>query len=143
MIVQLDRKYYSYNFACWLRRNMRMEILSGLRRYSTYYMDKYLEKQYLNKNINVKNIVLKCSNSLYIDVFKDYLTISISGFEKYEDIPLAALANMITFGALGVRGIPILSSVFNRVSNNVFEYYKRYNPIFIAREISDVDKIVR
>jgi hypothetical protein len=121
---------------------MRMEILSGLRRYSTYYMDKYLEKQYLNKNINVKNIVLKCSNSLYIDVFKDYLTISISGFEKYEDIPLAALANMITFGALGVRGIPILSSVFNRVSNNVFEYYKRYNPIFIAREISDVDKIV-
>jgi hypothetical protein len=142
MIVQLDRKYYSYNFACWLRRNMRMEILSGLRRYSTYYMDKYLEKQYLNKNINVKNIVLKCSNSLYIDVFKDYLTISISGFEKYEDIPLAALANMITFGALGVRGIPILSSVFNRVSNNVFEYYKRYNPIFIAREISDVDKIV-
>ena len=142
MIVQLDRKYYSYNFACWLRRNMRMEILSGLRRYSTYYMDKYLEKQYLNKNINVKNIILKCSNSLYIDVFKDYLTISISGFEKYEDIPLAALANMITFGALGVRGIPILSSVFNRVSNNVFEYYKRYNPIFIAREISDVDKIV-
>lgn len=142
MIVQLDRKYYSYNFACWLRRNMRMEILSGLRSYSTYYMDKYLEKQYLNKNINVKNIVLKCSNSLYIDVFKDYLTISISGFEKYEDIPLAALANMITFGALGVRGIPILSSVFNRVSNNVFEYYKRYNPIFIAREISDVDKIV-
>ena len=142
MIVQLDRKYYSYNFACWLRRNMRMEILSGLRRYSTYYMDKYLEKQYLNKNINVKNIVLKCSNSLYIDVFKDYLTISISGFEKYEDIPLAALANMITFGALGVRGIPILSSVFNRVSNNVFEYYKRYNPIFIARGISDVDKIV-
>ena len=142
MIVQLDRKYYSYNFACWLRRNMRMEILSGLRRYSTYYMDKYLEKQYLNKNINVKNIVLKCSNSLYIDVFKDYLTISISGFEKYEDIPLAALANMITFGALGVRGIPILSSVFNRVSNNLFEYYKRYNPIFIAREISDVDKIV-
>ena len=142
MIVQLDRKYYSYNFACWLRRNMRMEILSGLRRYSTYYMDKYLEKQYLNKNINVKNIVLKCSNSLYIDVFKDYLTISISGFEKYEAIPLAALANMITFGALGVRGIPILSSVFNRVSNNVFEYYKRYNPIFIAREISDVDKIV-
>lgn len=142
MIVQLDRKYYSYNFACWLRRNMRMEILSGLRRYSTYYMDKYLEKQFLNKNINVKNIVLKCSNSLYIDVFKDYLTISISGFEKYEDIPLAALANMITFGALGVRGIPILSSVFNRVSNNVFEYYKRYNPIFIAREISDVDKIV-
>lgn len=142
MIVQLDRKYYSYNFACWLRRNMRMEILSGLRRYSTYYMDKYLEKQYLNKNINVKNIVLKCSNSLYIDIFKDYLTISISGFEKYEDIPLAALANMITFGALGVRGIPILSSVFNRVSNNVFEYYKRYNPIFIAREISDVDKIV-
>ena len=96
----------------------------------------------MNKNINVKNIVLKCSNSLYIDVFKDYLTISISGFEKYEDIPLAALANMITFGALGVRGIPILSSVFNRVSNNVFEYYKRYNPIFIAREISDVDKIV-
>ena len=142
MIVQLDRKYYSYNFACWLMRNMRMELLSGLRRYSTYYMDKYLEKQYLNKNINVKNIVLKCSNSLYIDVFKDYLTISISGFEKYEDIPLAALANMITFGALGVRGIPILSSVFNRVSNNVFEYYKRYNPIFIAREISDVDKIV-
>lgn len=142
MIVQLDRKYYSYNFACWLRRNMRMEILSGLRSYSTYYMDKYLEKQYLNKNINVKNIVLKCSNSLYIDVFKDYLTISISGFEKYEDIPLAALANMITFGALGIRGIPILSSVFNRVSNNVFEYYKRYNPIFIAREISDVDKIV-
>lgn len=142
MIVQLDRKYYSYNFACWLRRNMRMEILSDLRRYSTYYMDKYLEKQYLNKNINVKNIVLKCSNSLYIDVFKDYLTISISGCEKYEDIPLAALANMITFGALGVRGIPILSSVFNRVSNNVFEYYKRYNPIFIAREISDVDKIV-
>ena len=142
MIVQLDRKYYSYNFACWLRRNMRLEILSGLRRYSTYYMDKYLEKQFLNKNINVKNIVLKCSNSLYIDVFKDYLTISISGFEKYEDIPLAALANMITFGALGVRGIPILSSVFNRVSNNVFEYYKRYNPIFIAREISDVDKIV-
>ena len=142
MIVQLDRKYYSYNFACWLRRNMRMEILSGLHRYSTYYMDKYLEKQFLNKNINVKNIVLKCSNSLYIDVFKDYLTISISGFEKYEDIPLAALANMITFGALGVRGIPILSSVFNRVSNNVFEYYKRYNPIFIAREISDVDKIV-
>ena len=142
MIVQLDRKYYSYNFACWLRRNMRMEILSGLRRYSTYYMDKYLEKQFLNKNINVKNIVLKCSNSLYIDVFKDYLTISISGFQKYEDIPLAALANMITFGALGVRGIPILSSVFNRVSNNVFEYYKRYNPIFIAREISDVDKIV-
>lgn len=142
MIVQLDRKYYSYNFACWLKRNMRMEILSGLRSYSTYYMDKYLEKQFLNKNINVKNIVLKCSNSLYIDVFKDYLTISISGFEKYEDIPLAALANMITFGALGVRGIPILSSVFNRVSNNVFEYYKRYNPIFIAREISDVDKIV-
>ena len=142
MIVQLDRKYYSYNFACWLRRNMRMEILSGLRSYSTYYMDKYLEKQFLNKNINVKNIVLKCSNSLHIDVFKDYLTISISGFEKYEDIPLAALANMITFGALGVRGIPILSSVFNRVSNNVFEYYKRYNPIFIAREISDVDKIV-
>ena len=142
MIVQLDRKYYSYNFACWLRSNMRMEILSGLRRYSTYYMDKYLEKQYLNKNINVKNIVLKCSNSLYIDVFKDYLTISISGFEKYEDIPLAALANMITFGALGVRGIPILSSVFNRVSNNVFEYYKRYNPIFIARELSDVDKSV-
>lgn len=142
MIVQLDRKYYSYNFACWLRRNMRMEMLSGLHSYSTYYMDKYLEKQYLNKNINVKNIVLKCSNSLYIDVFKDYLTISISGFEKYEDIPLAALANMITFGALGVRGIPILSSVFNRVSNNIFEYYKRYNPIFIAREISDVDKIV-
>lgn len=142
MIVQLDRKYYSYNFACWLRRNMRMEILSGLRSYSTYYMDKYLEKQFLNKNINVKNIVLKCSNSLHIDVFKDYLTISISGFEKYEDIPLAALANMITFGALGVRGIPILSSVFNRVSNNIFEYYKRYNPIFIAREISDVDKIV-
>ena len=142
MIVQLDRKYYSYNFACWLRRNMRMEILSGLRRYSTYYMDKYLEKQYLNKNINVKNIVLKCSNSLYIDVFKDYLTISISGFEKYEDIPLAALANMITFGALGVKGIPILSSVLKRVSNNLFEYYKRYNPIFIAREISDVDKIV-
>ena len=142
MIVQLDRKYYSYNFACWLRRNMRMEMLRGLRSYSTYYMDNYLEKQYLNKNINVKNIVLKCSNSLYIDVFKDYLTISISGFEKYEDIPLAALANMITFGALGVRGIPILSSVFNRVSNNLFAYYKRYNPIFISREISDVDKIV-
>ena len=142
MIVQLDRKYYSYNFACWLRRNMRMEMLSSIRSYSTYYMDKYLEEQFLNKKINVKNIVFRCSNSLYIDVYKDYSTISISGFEKYEDIPLAALANMITFGALGVRGIPILSSVFNRVSNNVFEYYKRYNPIFIAREISDVDKIV-
>ena len=142
MTVQLDRKYYSYNFACWLRRNMRMEILSGLRSYSTYYMDKYLEKQFSNKKINAKSIVLKCSNSLYIDVYKDYITISISGFEKYEDIPLTALANMITFGALGVKGIPILSSVFNRVSNNILAYYKRYNPIFIVKEISDVDKIV-
>lgn len=142
MIVQLDRKYYSYNFACWLRRNMRMEMLNGLRNYSTYYMDKYLEKQYSKKDINVRNIVLKCSNSLYINVYKDYITISISGFEKYDDIPLAELANMITFGALGVKGIPILSSVFNRVSNNILAYYQRYNPIFIVKEISDVDKIV-
>ena len=101
MIVKLDRKYYSYNFACWLRRNMRMEMLNSIRSYSTYYMDKYLEEQFLNKKINVRNIVFRCSNSLYIDVYKDYITISISGFEKYEDIPLAALANMITFGALG------------------------------------------
>ena len=142
MIVQLDRKYYSYNFACWLRRNMRMEMLNSIRSYSTYYMDKYLEEQFLNKKINVRNIVFRCSNSLYIDVYKDYITISISSFEKYEDIPLAALANMITFGALGVKGIPILSSVFNRVSNNISEYYKRYNPIFIVKEISDVDKVV-
>lgn len=142
MIVQLDRKYYSYNFACWLRRNMRMEMLNSLHSYSTYYMDKYLEEQFLNRKINVRNIVFRCSNSLYIDVYKDYITISISGFEKYEDIPLAALANMITFGALGVKGIPILSSVFNRVSNNILEYYKRYNPIFIVKEISDVDKVV-
>lgn len=142
MIVQLDRKYYSYNFACWLRRNMRVEMIRGISNYSTYYMDKYLEKQYSNKNINVRNIVLRCSKSLYIKVYKDYITISISGFEKYEDIPLAALANMITFGALGVKGIPILSSVFNRVSNNILAYYKRYNPIFIVKEISDVDKIV-
>lgn len=142
MIVQLDRKYYSYNFACWLRRNMRVEMLNSIRSYSTYYMDKYLEEQFLNKKINVRNIVFRCSNSLYINVYKDYITISISGFEKYEDIPLAALANMITFGALGVKGIPILSSVFNRVSNNIFEYYKRYNPIFIVKEISDVDKVV-
>lgn len=142
MIVQLDRKYYSYNFACWLRRNMRMEILNSIRSYSTYYMDKYLEEQFLNKKINVRNIVFRCSNSLYIDVYKDYITISICGFEKYEDIPLAVLANMITFGALGVKGIPILSSVFNRVSNNILEYYKRYNPIFIVKEISDVDKVV-
>lgn len=142
MIVQLDRKYYSYNFACWLRRNMRMEMLNSLRSYSTYYMDKYLEEQFLNKKINVRNIVFRCSNSLYIDVYKDYITISISGFEKYEDIPLAALASMITFGALGVKGIPILSSVFNRVSNNILAYYKRYNPIFIVKEISDVDKVV-
>lgn len=142
MIVQLDRKYYSYNFACWLRRNMRMEMLNSLRSYSTYYMDKYLEEQFLNKKINVRNIVFRCSNSLYIDVYKDYITISISSFEKYEDIPLVALANMITFGALGVKGIPILSSVFNRVSNNMLEYYKRYNPIFIVKEISDVDKVV-
>ena len=142
MIVQLDRKYYSYNFACWLRRNMRMEILNSIRSYSTYYMDKYLEEQFLNKKINVRNIVFRCSNSLYIDVYKDYITISVSGFEKYEDIPLAVLANMITFGALGVKGIPILSIVFNRVSNNILEYYKRYNPIFIVKEISDVDKVV-
>ena len=142
MIVQLDRRYYSYNFACWLRRNMRMEMLNSLRSYSTYYMDKYLEEQFLNKKINVRNIVFRCSNSLYIDVYKDYITISISGFEKYGDIPLAALANMITFGALGVKGIPILSNVFNRVSNNILEYYKRYNPIFIVKEISDVDKVV-
>ena len=142
MIVQLDRKYYSYNFACWLRRNMRVEMLNSIRSYSTYYKDKYLGEQFLNKKINVRNIVLRCSNSLYIDVYKDYITISISGFEKYEDIPLAALANMITFGALGVKGIPILSSVFNRVSNNILEYYKRYNPIFIVKEISDVDKVV-
>ena len=142
MIVQLDRKYYSYNFACWLRRNMRMEMLSSIRSYSTYYMDKYLEEQFLNKKINVRNIVFRCSNSLYIDVYKDYITISISGFEKYEAIPLAALANTITFGALGVKGIPVLSSVFNRVSNNLLAYYKRYNPIFMVREISDVDKIV-
>ena len=142
MIVQLDRKYYSYNFACWLRRKMRMEMLNSLRSYSTYYMDKYLEEQFLNKKINVRNIVFRCSNSLYIDVYKDYITISISGFEKYEDIPLAALANMITFGALGVKGIPILSNVFNRVINNILEYYKRYNPIFIVKEISDVDKVV-
>jgi hypothetical protein len=105
-------------------------------------MDKYLEEQFLNKKINVRNIVFRCSNSLYIDVYKDYITISISGFEKYEDIPLAALANMITFGALGVKGIPILSSVFNRVNNNILAYYKRYNPIFIVKEISDVDKVV-
>lgn len=142
MIVQLDRKYYSYNFGCWLRRNMRVEMLNSLRNYSTYYMDKYLEEQFLNKKINVRNIVFRCSNSLYIDVYKDYITISISGFEKYEDIPLEALANMITFGALGVKGIPILSSVFNRVSNNILEYYKRYNPIFTVKEISDVDKVV-
>lgn len=142
MIVKLERKYYSYNFACWLRRNMRMEMLNSIRSYSTYYMDKYLEEQFLNKKINVRNIVFRCSNSLYIDVYKDYITISISGFEKYEDIPLAALANMITFGALGVKGIPILSNVFNRVSNNILEYYKRYNPIFIVKEISDVDKVV-
>lgn len=142
MIVQLDRKYYSYNFACWLRRNMRVEMLNSIRSYSTYYMDKYLEEQFSNKKINVRNIVFRCSNSLYIDVYKNYITISISGFEKYEDIPLAALANMITFGALGVKGIPILSSVFNRVSNNILEYYKRYNPIFIVKEISDVDKVV-
>lgn len=142
MIVQLDRKYYSYNFACWLRRNMRVEMLNSIRSYPTYYMDKYLEEQFSNKKINVRNIVFRCSNSLYIDVYKDYITISISGFEKYEDIPLAALANMITFGALGVKGIPILSSVFNRVSNNILEYYKRYNPIFIVKEISDVDKVV-
>lgn len=142
MIVQLDRKYYSYNFACWLRRNMRREMLNSIRSYSTYYMDKYLEEQFLNKKITVRNIVFRCSNSLYIDVYKDYITISISGFEKYEDIPLAALANMITFGALGVKGIPILSNVFNRVSNNILEYYKRYNPIFIVKEISDVDKVV-
>ena len=142
MIVQLDRKYYSYNFACWLRRNMRVEMLNSIRSYSTYYMDKYLEEQFLNKKINVRNIVFRCSNSLYIDVYKDYITISISGFEKYEDIPLAALANMITFGALGVQGMPILSNVFNRVSNNILEYYKRYNPIFIVKEISDVDKVV-
>ena len=118
MIVQLDRKYYSYNFACWLRRNMRMEMLNSLRSYSTYYMDKYLEEQFLNKKINVRNIVFRCSNSLYIDVYKDYITISISSFEKYEDIPLVALANMITFGALGVKGIHIISSVFNRDRNN-------------------------
>ena len=142
MIVQLDRKYYSYNFACWLRRNMRMEMLNSLRSYSTYYMDKYLEEQFLNKKINVRNIVFRCSNSLYIDVYKDYITISISGFEKYEAIPLAALANMITFGELGVKGIPILRHVFKRVSNNILEYYKRYNPIFIVKEISDVDKVV-
>lgn len=142
MIVQLDRKYYSYNFACWLRRNMRVEIIRGLSNYSTYYMDKYLEKQYSNKNINVRNIVLICSNSLYINVYKDYITISITSFDKYEDVPLAALANTVTFGALGVKGIPILSSVFNRVSNNTLAYYKRYNPIFMVKEISDVDKIV-
>ena len=142
MIVQLDRKYYSYNFACWLRRNMRMEMLNSIRSYSTYYMDKYLEEQFLNKKINVRNIVFRCSNRLYIDVYKDYITISISGFEKYEDIPLVGLANMITFGALEVKGIPILSSVFNRVSNNILAYYKRYNPIFIVKEISDVDKVV-
>lgn len=142
MIVQLDRKYYSYNFACWLRRNMRVEMIRGLSNYSTYYMDKYLEKQYSNKNINVRNIVLRCSNSLYINVYKDYITISITSFDKYEYVPLAALANTVTFGALGVKGIPILSSVFNRVSNNTLAYYKRYNPIFIVKEISDVDKIV-
>ena len=119
-----------------------MEMLNSLRNYSTYYMDKYLEEQFLNKKINVKNIVVRCSNSLYIDVYKDYITISISSFEKYEAIPLAALANTITFGALGVKGMPILSSVFNRVSNNILEYYKRYNPIFIVKEISDVDKVV-
>ena len=34
MIVQLDRKYYSYNFACWLRRNMRMEIRKLLIKYN-------------------------------------------------------------------------------------------------------------
>lgn len=142
MIVQLDRKYYSYNFACWLRRNMRVEMIRGLSNYSTYYMDKYLEKQYSNKNINVRNIVLRCSNSLYINVYKDYITISITSFDKYEYVPLAALANTVTFGALGVKGIPILSSVFNRVSDNTLAYYKRYNPIFIVKEISDVDKIV-
>lgn len=142
MIVQLDRKYYSYNFACWLRRNMRVEMIRGLSNYSTYYMDKYLEKQYSNKNINVRNIVLRCSNSLYINVYKDYITISITSFDKYEDVPLAALANTVTFGALGVKGIPILSSVFNRVINNTLAYYKRYNPMFIVKEISDVDKIV-
>lgn len=142
MIVQLDRKYYSYNFACWLRRNMRVEMIRGLSNYSTYYMDKYLEKQYSNKNINVRNIVLRCSNSLYINVYKDYITISITSFDKYEYVPLAALANTVTFGALGVKGIPILSSVFNRVSDNTLAYYKRYNPMFIVKEISDVDKIV-
>lgn len=142
MIVQLDRKYYSYNFACWLRRNMRVEMIRGLSNYSTYYMDKYLEKQYSNKNINVRNIVLRCSNSLYINVYKDYITISITSFDKYEYVPLAALANTVTFGALGVKGIPILSNVFNRVSNNTLAYYKRYSPIFIVKEISDVDKIV-
>ena len=142
MIGQLDRIYYSYNFACWLRRNMRVEMIRGLSNYSTYYMDKYLEKQYSNKNINVRNIVLRCSNSLYINVYKDYITISITSFDKYEDVPLAALANTVTFGALGVKGIPILSSVFNRVSNNTLAYYKRYSPIFIVKEISDVDKIV-
>ena len=142
MIVRLDRKYYSYNFACWLRRNMRIEMLTGLCNYSTYYMDKYLEKQYSDKDINVKNIVVRCSNSLHIEVYKDYITISITSVDEYKNIPLAALAKTVTFGALGVKGIPILSIVFNRVSNNTAAYYKRYNPIFIVKEISDVNKIV-
>lgn len=142
MIVRLDRKYYSYNFACWLRRNMRMEMLRGLCSYSPYYMDRYLEKQYSDKELTVRNIVVKCSNSLYIEVSKDYITISISSVDKYKDIPLAALAKTVTFGALGVKGIPILSTVFNRVSNNIAAYYTRYNPIFMVKEISDVNQTV-
>lgn len=139
MIVRLDRKYYSYNFACWLRQNMRMEMLRGLSSYSTYYMDRYLEKQYSDKEVTVRNIVVRCSNSLCIEVSKDYITILISSVDKYKDIPLAVLAKTVTFGVLGVKGIPILSTVFNRVSNNTAAYYTRYNPIFMVKEISDVN----
>ena len=129
MLLVVENEKVDVGFIAFLKRRLRMRILSSINFNKLIKFNKFFESDafktiYGDKKILAERVVVLGSNHLQHTIIHNTARIYIDPNVYYPgtEIKLVDLCNLINFGNLSVDAYPIFSNAFQHFSDNIEQY---------------------
>jgi hypothetical protein len=133
MLLVVENEKANIGFISFLKRRLRMRILSSLNltklsKFDEFFESDYFKTLYGDKKVLASKVVVLGANNLRHTIIQESGSIYIDPNMYYPgtQIKLVDLCNLINFGNLSVDAYPVFSDAFQHFSNNLEEYSDRF-----------------
>lgn len=124
----MNDNHFDDYFIKWLIDLIKFKLLIYLNHEKlTQFNNDFNQKLELNKEIDIKKVVLVSINTLRYRKINNVYIIEIGNDKiNYNGLNLNTICKLLNYGNTELKSFPIYSNVFNDIKSNIVEYYKQY-----------------